>query len=410
MIVARPSHRWKFRSVLILFASLAAFSQVQADEVPLERILLWPNGAPGAVGDEPEDKPQLEILIPPEDRRTGTGVVVCPGGGYGGLATDHEGRQAAQWLNSIGVAGFVLKYRHAPRYRHPAPLQDAQRAIRYVRANAQRWGLSPDRIGIMGFSAGGHLASTAATRFEDGQADSDDPVARVSSRPDFAILAYPVISFTADFAHRGSVRNLLGDDPDPELLKSLSNETQVTGKTPPTFLFHTAEDPVVPVQNSLAFYEALCRAGVPAELHVYQFGPHGVGLGVADPALASWPERLAAWLKTSGFLSDVKRMPVEGMVMLDGKPLRWGSITFLPMDAPRAPAAFALISQGRFKVPASRGAAVGRNRVVVRNLGGFKPHATIEAVKTYAAGLTLEVVPDAQNEITLKLEESGFRD
>ena len=264
--------------------------------------LLWPKGAPGAVGTEERDKPSLTIYLPPADKATGTAVVVCPGGGYGGLAVGHEGKDPAEWLNRHGVAAFVLRYRLGPRYRHPAPLQDAQRALRIVRSRAKEWGIDPGRIGIWGFSAGGHLASTAATHFEEGKPDADDPIQRVSCRPDFAILCYPVITLRPPYAHMGSRRNLLGDKPDENLVDSLCNERQVTSKTPPTFLFHTNADTAVPPENSILFYSALRKAKVPAELHIYQEGAHGVGLAVGRGAAAAWPEQLAAWLKTRGLL------------------------------------------------------------------------------------------------------------
>ena len=263
--------------------------------------LLWPEGAPGALGTEDADRPSFQIYLP-EAKLVGTGIVVCPGGGYGGLAMDHEGKQIADWLNSLGVAAFVLKYRLGPRYHHPAPLQDAQRALRTIRFRASEFGLQPHRIGIWGFSAGGHLSATAGTHFDPGNPQAADPIERVSSRPDFLILAYPVISFTTEYTHRGSRRNLLGDNPDPALVEYLSNEKQVTAQTPPTFLFHTDEDSAVPPENSVAFYLALRRAGVPAELHIYQQGQHGVGLATKDPILSSWPERLADWMRVRGFL------------------------------------------------------------------------------------------------------------
>ena len=231
--------------------------------------LLWPEGAPGAVGTEDADQPSLTLYLLPAGRVARSAVVVCPGGGYGALAMDHEGRQVAEWLNSLGVAAYILKYRLAPRYHHPAMMEDAQRALRYVRAHAQEWGIAPDRIGIWGFSAGGHLASTTATHFDLGNPSAADPIERASSRPDFAILAYPVISCSERFRHEGSCKNLLGDSPDPKLAEYLSSEKQVTARTPPTFLFHTNDDAVVPAENSLAFYMALRKAGVPAELHIY---------------------------------------------------------------------------------------------------------------------------------------------
>ena len=266
-------------------------------------ILLWPDGAPGAIGKEDADQPSLLIQLPAASKATGSGVVVCPGGGYGHLAMDHEGRQIAEWLNSLGVAAFVLKYRLGPRYQHPAPLQDAQRALRYVRLHAKDFGLLGNRIGIWGFSAGGHLASTVGTHFDAGNASATDPIDRMSSRPDFMILAYPVISMSAEYTHKGSRNNLLGEKPDPKLVESLSNEKQVTPQTPPAFLFHTDEDTGVPAENSVVFYLALRKAGVPAEIHIYQRGKHGVGLAGADPILATWSGRLADWLKLRGLLT-----------------------------------------------------------------------------------------------------------
>jgi acetyl esterase/lipase len=279
----------------LVLASLALAAEPQVEP-------LWPNGAPGAVGNEDADRPTLSIYLPEPARAARTGVVVCPGGGYQMLAVDHEGRQIAEWLHARGIAAFVLKYRLAPRYRHPAPLQDAQRAIRTVRSRAAEFAIEPSRIGIWGFSAGGHLASTAGTHFDSGNPASGDPVERASSRPDFLILAYPVISMTSAYTHRGSRRNLLGDNPDPEVAASLSTETQVTPQTPPAFLFHTDEDTGVPPENSVMFYLALRKAGVPAELHIYERGPHGVGLAPKDPVLASWAERLEAWLRTRAML------------------------------------------------------------------------------------------------------------
>jgi acetyl esterase/lipase len=215
---------------------------------------------------------------------------------------DKEGYQVAQWLNSIGVSAFVLQYRLGPRYHHPSELQDAQRAIRLVRSRAAQYGFQPDRIGIMGFSAGGHLASTAGTHFDAGNARAADPIDRAGSRPDFLVLCYPVISFTS-YVHRGSVTFLLGENPDPKLVENLSNELQVTAQTPPAFLFHTDADKTVPVENSVLFYLAMRKAGVPAELHIYEHGNHGVGLAQNDPALSSWPGRLADWLRGRGLLT-----------------------------------------------------------------------------------------------------------
>jgi acetyl esterase/lipase len=284
--------------LLALIASVAI-----AQPRPPAAELLWANGAPGAQGEADADKPALTPYLVPAGRGVGTAVIVCPGGGYTGLATDKEGTQFAQWFNSIGVSAFVLKYRLGPKYRHPVELGDAQRAIRMVRARAEEFRVQPDRIGIMGFSAGGHLASSAGTHFETVSPTAGDPIDKVSSRPDFLILGYPVISFTTSYVHRGSMRALLGDNPDPKLVESMSNELQVTAQTPPTFLFHTNADTGVPPENSVLFYMALRKAGVPAELHIYERGPHGVGLAQTDEALASWPGRLAAWMRVRGLLN-----------------------------------------------------------------------------------------------------------
>lgn len=282
--------------LLVLSLSLSAGAAGPAVE------LLWPRGAPGAVGNQEEDRPSLTVYLPPTDKATGTAVIICPGGGYGFLASGHEGKDPARWLNGLGVAAFVLKYRIAPRYHHSAPLQDVQRALRTVRARAGEWHVDPHRIGVWGFSAGGHLASTAATHFDDGQPGSSDPIERVSCRPDFAILCYPVITLERPHVHLGSRRNLLGDSASPALVRSLSNDTQVTGRTPPTFLFHTDADTGVVAENSVLFYLALRKARVPAELHIFEKGPHDVGLAPKDPVLSIWPNLLARWLKVRGLL------------------------------------------------------------------------------------------------------------
>jgi acetyl esterase/lipase len=284
----------------ILLALTLAAGALQAQEPKAE--LLGPAGAPGALGAQPEDQPSLTPFVLPKGSGSGTAVVICPGGGYQNLSMDKEGYAVAKWLNGLGVSGFVLKYRLGPRYHHPIELGDAQRAIRTVRSHAAEYGLQADRIGIMGFSAGGHLASTAGTHFDAGDASATDAIDRASSRPDFLVLCYPVISF-GTFAHVGSRRNLLGDNPDPKVVENLSNELQVTKDTPPTFLFHTTTDATVPVENSVMFYSALRKAGVPAELHIYERGPHGVGLAPTDPVLSTWPARLADWLKIHGWLT-----------------------------------------------------------------------------------------------------------
>lgn len=264
-------------------------------------IRLWPGDAPGAQGSADADIPIFTVFRPDPDKANGAAVVVCPGGGYGGLAP-HEGKPIAEWLNTIGVTGFVLKYRLGPKYHHPVMMRDVNRAIRTVRSRAQEWKIDPNRIGVLGFSAGGHLASTAVTHFDDGNCDATDPVDRVSSRPDFGVLIYPVITMAGPFAHLGSRKNLLGEDPDEKLIELMSNEKQVTDKTPPCFLVHSSSDSAVPFQNSLMFAEALSKHHVPVELHVFDHGAHGFGLGGKDPVLAQWPGLCARWMEYHGWL------------------------------------------------------------------------------------------------------------
>jgi acetyl esterase/lipase len=285
-----------------ILASLlvAAAAAPHATAVPREVLALWPDGAPGALGTTEADQPRIDAY--PVDKPR-SAVVVVPGGGYQALALDHEGAQIARWLNERGAAAFVLHYRIAPRYHYPAPIHDGQRAVRLVRADAARLGLDPGKIGIWGFSAGGHLASSVATHFDAGKPDAADPVERVGDRPDFAILAYGVLSLDSEITHPGSRRNLLGPAPDPALVEEFSNERQVDRDTPPCFLFHTQADPVVPVENSLRFYTALRRVGVPAELHVFEQGGHGVGLAQSDPQLRRWPDLLEGWMRLHGWLA-----------------------------------------------------------------------------------------------------------
>jgi acetyl esterase/lipase len=287
--------------LLLVFTAMARSAAAQPlPPLPIQDfqvIPLWTGAAPGALGSEDTDIPVITVFLPRTVAANTPAVVVCPGGGYRALASNHEGRQVASYLNSLGMAAFVLRYRLGPRYHHPIELGDAQRAIRYLRSHATDWRLDPARIGIVGFSAGGHLAMTASTKFDAGAAGAADPVDRVSSRPDFAVLGYPVISMTEEWTHKGSRTNLLGENYDPELAKSLSGERAVTKETPPTFLFQTTEDTTVPAENAVHYYLALHKAGVPAEMHVFEKGPHGVGLANDDPALSAWSSLLANWLR-----------------------------------------------------------------------------------------------------------------
>jgi acetyl esterase/lipase len=293
------------------------FGQVTAPAAPLpstvsavsqggagKTMLLWPMRAPGALGDEDVDKPTLTVFLPVAPNATKTGVVVAPGGSYTHLAMEKEGFAVARWLNERGVAAFVLQYRLGPKYHHPVELEDAQRAIRMVRAHTGEYGVATDHVGMWGFSAGGHLTATTGTRFDASKADASDVIEQQGSRPDFLVLAYPVITFKEPDLHRGSLKYLLGDSPDPSLVDSLSAETQVTKDTPPTFLFATTDDKTVPVVNSVMFYSALVKAGVPVEMHLFQHGAHGAGLAPANPQLSGWPDLLAKWMRERGYMEQ----------------------------------------------------------------------------------------------------------
>jgi acetyl esterase/lipase len=287
-------------AILVLVAITGALAQDPT--FPTHTIPLWETHAPGALADEERDRPTL-TLYPTFRQTIGTAVIIAPGGSYEGLALNLEGRQVANWFNALGVTAFLLKYRLGPRYHHPIELGDAQRAIRLVRTRAREFGVKPDRIGIIGFSAGGHLASTAGTHFDGGDPNANDAIERASCRPDFLMLAYPVISMSERYTDELSKRNLLGESPEPKLVQALSNEIQVTPHTPPTFLFHGGADADVAPENSVLFYLALRQARVPAELHIFSKGEHGVGLAFNDPALAEWPELLRDWLRGLGLLT-----------------------------------------------------------------------------------------------------------
>jgi len=260
---------------------------------------LWPAVADlGSRGNSP-----LTIYLAPKEKASGAAIIICPGGGYGRLSLKEEGHDVARWFSERGVAGIVLGYRMPDPSKEgkPLPLQDAQRAIRLVRSRAQEWGLRADRIGIMGFSAGGHLASTAGTHFDAGKPDATDPMDRLSCRPDFLALAYPVITFQDPYAHKGSRDAFLGKAPDPKLIELYSNDLQVTAQTPPTFLVHTRDDGLK-IENSTRFHEALRKAGVASELRLFDKGGHGYGLGAPGTEAATWPERFMEWMSAQGFL------------------------------------------------------------------------------------------------------------
>ncbi len=293
---------------------------ISSTSAQTETIQLWPNGAPGAIKDPDykvetgSDKdwswmknvsnPTIDVYLAPSKTANGTAVIICPGGGYGLLATAHEGSQVANWLNTLGITGIVLKYRlpnsSIMKDKTIGPLQDAQKAIRIVRSRAKEWNINPNKIGVMGFSAGGHLASTLSTHYDDKVYESTDTT---SARPDFSILIYPVISMDSSITHMGSRINLLGEHPSDELVKKYSNELQVNNETPPAFLVGSMDDGTVPIQNSIDYALALKKYKIPCELHIYEKGGHGYGMGRSNGTESTWPEACKNWLTAIGIIN-----------------------------------------------------------------------------------------------------------
>lgn len=302
------------KTILFTLAILVASTSFAQNSIQK----LWPSGVPGSIKNEAYSEketlangipsryekvtdPTLTVFLPPKEKATGAAVLICPGGGYGVLAFDHEGYQIAKWLNDNGIAGIILKYRLPSdmimKDKSVGPLQDAQEGIRTIRKNASKWNINPRKVGVIGFSAGGHLASTLSTHFDEKVYESDT----TSARPDFSLLIYPVISFDAAFTHMGSRNNLIGKDASPEAVQRFSNELRINEKTPPAFLVHSADDKTVPVKNSLVYFENLNRFNTPVEMHIYQKGGHGYGLSVGKGTQASWSELCIAWLKANNF-------------------------------------------------------------------------------------------------------------
>ena len=326
-----------------------------ADQLHDTVVELWPEGAPRAVGDLDIDRPQLTIHLPEAGTATGAGVIVNPGGGYRKLASDHEGLQVARWLNRRGIAAFVLRYRLGERYHSDVSLLDGLRAVRLVRHRAADFTIAENRIGMLGFSAGGHLAVAVGTRWDAGDPEAVDPIEHASSRPDFLVPVYAVTN--------GILRGRKADEYTPA-------DVRVNGSTPPTFLVHTHEDGTVPASQSTLFYDALLAAGVQAELHIYGFGEHGIGLCPGDPDFREWPVLLVNWLRRCGFMTQGHRQAVTGRVTLDGVPMGMAWVTFRPLDdnAPPARARTSRNEEGKFAIPASRGIVPGAHHVVVHHV------------------------------------------
>jgi acetyl esterase/lipase len=280
---------------------------------------LWPEGIPGFILNnnysekatinegiparfEKVTDPSLYVFLPPVDIATGTAILILPGGGYSSLSFNREGYAIAKWLNDNGIAGIILKYRLPSdiimKDKSVGPLQDAQEAMRYIRRNASKWNIDPDKVGVIGFSAGGHLASTISTHYDEKVYEVKDSV---SARPDFSILIYPVITMDSSFAHTGSRRNLIGMNPTEDAIRQFSSELQVNEKTPPAFLVHSGDDKSVPVKNSIVYYEALLKNNIPSELHIFPKGGHGYGLAGGRESQSAWPELCLNWLKQTGF-------------------------------------------------------------------------------------------------------------
>jgi acetyl esterase/lipase len=324
-------------------------------------LLLWPDGAPEADGHDPIDVPAITIHLPKPELATGTGIIVNPGGGYRILASDHEGLQVARWLNRNGIAAFVLRYRVGPKYHSEVSLLDGCRAMRMVRSKASEFGISPTRIGMLGFSAGGHLVAAVGTRYDEGCEDSSDPVDRASSRPDFLVPVYAVTN--------GIKRGRKGDE-------YTAVDELVTAATPPTFLVHTHEDSIVPSDQAILFYRALAAHGVEAELHVFGYGEHGAGMASGDPDLAEWPLLLMRWLRSSGLLTDTPRTAVKGRATINGTAPGMFWVTLIPVDsnAPIARVKANRSSDGQFEIDSVHGPVPGPHLVEIHHISDIYPH------------------------------------
>jgi acetyl esterase/lipase len=361
---------------------------------------LWPDGAPKARGVADSDRPALSVHLPDSTAANGAAVIIAPGGGYRVLASDHEGLQVARWLNRIGIAAFVLRYRVGPTYHSDISLLDAARAIRNVRQRAEEFGISPRRIGMLGFSAGGHLTVAAGTRFDAGDPAAAEPIDRHSSRPDFLVPVYAVTN--------GLARGRKADEYTPA-------DTQVTADTPPTFLVHTHEDDIVSAEQSLLFYRACRAAGVPAELHVFARGEHGVGLGAGDPDVNMWTTLLQRWLRRMGLLTDRTRIRVEGRLHIDDRAPGMAWITLIPDDA-QAPIARVRTyadGDGKFTIDSDHGPVPGPHTVEVHHVSQQHPYTNSGAYTLHDAlryTLRVDVRQDAALHLRIKSDAAGGND
>lgn len=308
-----------FASAFCLFATVlinplhapaqAADARVDAS-LGISTMQLWPSGAPELAGTAPADLPTLTVFVPQKGQGTGSAIIVAPGGSYVGLASNLEGRQVADWFTSRGVTAFILKYRLGAKYLYPIPLEDAQRAVRLVRSLASQYGFLPDRIGFIGFSAGGHLAAATGTLYDAGKPEAIDPLDRLSSRPDFLVLGYPWLNAMQPSGHHITYCSMIKSIP-PETCKAdeqkYTPSLHVTPQTPTTFIYSTTDDQTVPISASVDFYNALTAAGVPAELHIFRHGSHGSGMGANSAALDLWPVLLEQWMRDQGFLTPVPK-------------------------------------------------------------------------------------------------------
>ena len=378
---------------MALCVSMAFAAGAMADDSGAhEWVELWPGGAPGAKGDAITDRPAVSVHRAPDATATGTAVIVCPGGGMQFLSSDTEGLQVARYLNSIGVTAFVLRYRVRPDYDEPDAQLDGMRAVRYVRHHAKFFGVDPERIGVLGFSAGGHLASQLGTTFDDGSDEAADPVERASSRPDFMVLVYAVTS--------GEMLKRFGIETD-------STYTRVTEESPPTFLVQSSEDMLVWPDHAILFYQALREAKVPAELHIFGYGNHGMGMGAGDPEFGAWPPLLHRWMRRTALLTGNERIPVRGTLTIDGEPASSAWVTFHPEDpaAPTGVAQVSTLTNGRIVIDAAHGPAAGPHRVevTVTSLFPFPPPKT-GAYSLDDAMVYTHASPDASEPLSVDLE------